>query len=148
MKLRPRDWLLIFLGLPEGPFRTDQLRITKGMFLFSKKRKAGSVGSYKFEPYDYGPFSRDLYRDLDALESEGAVRHVEQSGTNRKIFELTAKGRRQFELVVQSLPEGDSQLLTEIKERVTSLNFADLLSSVYQEYPQYAARSKARTTLR
>ena len=142
MPLSRKDWLLLFLYLPEERFRTDQLRTTKGMFLFS--RQCPGVNNYDFEPYDYGPFSRDLYRDLDRLDAEGQIRRFNISASNRQIFETTSKGSVLARQLLQDAPSPEAELLTSIKRKVTALNFTDLLSAIYSQYPEYATRSKAR----
>ena len=93
MTLHRSDWLLLFIGLPEGKFKTDQLRITKGMFLFVQECKALDPSLYDFKPYDYGPFAPDIYADLDLLEAQGFIRHIEQPGGVTPV-EWTAEGLR------------------------------------------------------
>jgi hypothetical protein len=70
-----RDWLLLFIGAPGGPYSTDQIRVMKGMFLVSKEGPDDLRDLYNFEPYDYGPFDTTIYHDLDTLELEGLI-HV------------------------------------------------------------------------
>ncbi len=141
MALSRTDWLLVFIDLPQGSFGTDQLRTTKGMFLFAQQ--CGGIDAYVFEPYDYGPFSRGLYRDLDFLDGDGLIRRIDIVGTNRQIFETTTKGTERVKALLQDAPPPQIECLAEIKKRVTSLNFTDLLTSIYSEYPAYATRSKA-----
>jgi len=141
MPLTREDWLLSFLALPEGHYRADQLRTTKGMFLFSQK--CPNAKSYEFEPYDYGPFSRGLYSDLDRFVYEGVIRKIPMSGS-RNVFELTSRGAEIAKLLLRDAPDDELTCLREIKKQVTSLNFSELLSWIYGEYPQYAVNSKAR----
>jgi uncharacterized protein YwgA len=144
MPLTRRNWLLVFIGLPEGSFRADQLRITKGMFVFAKSCGDSSLEMYTFEPYDYGPFSRELYRDLDVLDREGFIRRNEVAGSNRQIFELTSKGEQAVRHLIAEAPAKEKDALAAIKKRVTSLNFTQLLTWIYGEYPESAVYSKAR----
>jgi uncharacterized protein len=141
MLLTRQQWLLIFLALPEGPYRTDQLRTTKGMFLFAQECPEAAV--YDFEPYDYGPFSRQLYSDLDSLVYEGLIRRIE-TGRTRNVFEVASRGSEFVKSILKEAPDKHLDCLKQIKRRVTSLNFTDLLSWIYGEYPEYAVNSKAR----
>jgi len=49
-----------------GPI--NRLRFVKLMFLLSRSKP-----SYDFVPYKYGPFSFELYHDLDGLSKEGLI---------------------------------------------------------------------------
>ena len=113
------------------------------MFLFARKCGNSPIHTYDFEPYDYGPFSRELYRDLDSLDRDGFIRRNEIPGSNRQVFELTNKGSETVARLFETAPVSEREHLATIKTRVTSLNFTDLLTAVYGEYPEYAGRSKA-----
>ena len=61
--LHPRDWLLLLFDGAGEPL--DRVRIQKSMFLFAERSKAPGGEKYRFTPYHYGPFSFDIYPDLD-----------------------------------------------------------------------------------
>ena len=138
---QPREWLLLFIGLPGGKFPTDQLRVMKGMFLFSREGPASVRDLYHFEPYDYGPFATPVYGDLDGLEAQGLIRTLYVMGTNQRVFELTSTGDQHFRDLIGKASKDALDILGPIKELVTSLGFADLLRYVYDKYPHYASRS-------
>ncbi len=136
------DWLLLFIGLPGGQYPTDQIRIMKGMFLFTQEGPPEVRRVYRFVPYDYGPFAPQIYHDLDWLEATGLLRVEVLPSTNRRIYRLTKKGEdRVAELRTQVSAPGLREL-ERIKQKVTSLSFLDLLGEVYNRYPRYAAKSK------
>ena len=139
--LRRRDWLLLFIADPEGPFSTDQIRVMKGMFLLSKQRCDALQSLYTFEPYDYGPFDKHVYYDLDRLETEGLIVSEPVPHTNRRTFRLTRRGRERVEDLETVVPRAARVAVTEVKELVTSMGFMPLLRYVYEKYPEYAARS-------
>jgi len=142
--IQPKEWLLLFIGLPSDKFETDQLRVMKGIFLFTKEGPTTVRHIYKFTPYDYGPFAMPVYGDLDALEGEGFIRKSYVIGANQRVFSLTTRGEQWFRKLIAKAPKDALQSLREVKARVTSLNFADLLAYVYGKYPHYASRSLFR----
>ena len=95
-----KDWLIV--ALSESP--TGQLspvQIQKAMFLF--KEGAGSHFDqeqfYNFSAYHFGPFSPDIYYDLEALERRGLVQ-IERSDTGkRQAYTITAQGKAAAEQI-------------------------------------------------
>jgi DNA-binding PadR family transcriptional regulator len=142
--LEREDWVLLFIGLPGGKFYTDQVRVMKAMFLFSKEGPASVRNLYDFSPYDYGPFDAMVYRDLDTLEARGLVRASLILGTNRRVFELSTQGQQRVEQLLKGAPKDAVEALRQIKALVTSLGFIQLLKHVYDKYPDYASRSRVR----
>lgn len=138
-----RDWLLLFLDLPGGPYEMDQLRAMKGMFLFNQEAQIAKSETYDFSAYSYGPFDSAVYRDLDGLEADGLLTKRPASG-NRRIFALTQAGSDHAQQLSVGVAAGVLEQLTEIKRLVTSLSFTDLLRNVYSRYPDYAVRTVAR----
>ena len=139
-----KDWLVLFLGLPGGSYPADQIRVMKGMFLWSKEGPREARQLYHFEPYNYGPFDTAVYRDLDALESEGLLRVESSFGDRQRRYSLTLAGdRRAAELTAKARPDSLAKLRG-IKKEVTAAPFAELLRSIYDRYPDYAVKSVAR----
>lgn len=136
-----RDWLLLFLSLPGGPFETDQIRVMKGMFLYSQEGPKDVRRLYDFQPYDYGPFDAQIYHDLEWLEFQGLIRTVSAEDTNRRLYRLTEKGEIRVAELIASAAAPAVSTLRQIKQKVTSLGFVDLLKDVYGRYPKYAAKS-------
>lgn len=138
------DCLLLFIGLPGGKFYTDQIRVMKGMFLLDKEGPQELQNLYEFEPYDYGPFDTQIYRDLDSLEAQGLIeiRHI--AGTNRQVYGLTARGQERADKLMTDAPQSITAAIRAAKELVTSRSFTSLLQYVYSKYPAYAARTVMR----
>jgi uncharacterized protein len=141
--LNRRDWLLLYLDLPEGRFSSDQIRVMKAMFLWSQEGPEPARDIYDFKPYDYGPFDTSIYHDIDALEAEGLLRVEEVPGTRRRIYRLTSEGENQAAGLRRQVRSDEIQQLREVKDLVTSLGFAALLKHVYTKYPDFAVRSVA-----
>jgi DNA-binding PadR family transcriptional regulator len=141
MTMDRTDWLLLFLGLPGGPYETDQIRVMKGMFIFSQEGPKDVRRLYDFQPYDYGPFDVQIYHDLEWLEFRGLIRIVSVEDTNRRLYRLTEKGQGRVAELITRAAAPAVLTLRQIKQKVTSLSFIDLLKDVYRRYPKYAAKS-------
>ena len=140
-----RDWLLLFIAFEGAPRGLDPVRLQKGMFLF--REEAGSVPTgetYEFRPYNYGPMSRDIYADLDALVDAGLVESEPAEGQSWSRFRPTNRGIERAHRLAQEAGEehpGDARHLYDIKQSVASMSFESLLEDVYDRYPRYAANS-------
>lgn len=137
------SWVVLFLGLPGGRYESDQIRIMKGLFLWSQEGPESSRHLFAFRPYDFGPFDTSIYQDLDSLVATGIVSIEEIAGSSRRLFRLTPSGVRQFDLLKTEALTGEIEQLQDIKLRVTSMGFADLLKHVYAKYPEFAVNSVA-----
>lgn len=138
------DWLVLFMGLPGGPYPNDQIRIMKGMFLVAKEGPPPARDLYSFTPYDYGPFDTQVYHDLDALRAEGVIDFETGIGTSQRLYRLTLQGEKKFVSLQALLPDALAEDLRRIKLRVTSKSFLELLRDIYGQYPSFASRSVAR----
>lgn len=144
MPMQRMDWLLLYIGLPAGPYPVDQLRAMKGLFLFSKEGPKEAADLYHFEAYDYGPFDVQIYHDVSSLTDNGLVYVEREVGTSQRIYRLTAKGEKRLASLVAQANTGGLDVLAQIKKLTTSLSFLELLRHVYGKYPEYAVRSVAR----
>jgi uncharacterized protein len=119
------------------------------MFLFAQEAGAPPDESYEFVPYNYGPMSREVYRDLDELVDDGLLEATPVSGHTWQRYRVTSAGRDHAQ---QLLDEGDAAALDAarrlhaIKQSIVDMSFARLLNDVYDRYPEYAARSVFRRT--
>lgn len=126
-------------------------RLQKMVFLLQKelenRGKTGVVGEqYDFVPYDYGPFSKDLYADLDEMLDDHFVNDEEkllQSGNVKYIYEIQDQGEDLVESQSEQWDEVEKiiQVASEIKEEYNDLLLSDLIEYVYSEYPDYAEKS-------
>jgi hypothetical protein len=145
--MRPIDWLLLLIASDGAPRGLDPVRIQKGMFLLAREGAAPAAQSYEFEPYNYGPMSRGVYRDVARLLAAGLVERRPVPGYGWAIYVPTdAGGERASGLAARAGAEAPATLsaLAEIKRTITGVSFAALLESIYARYPEYAARSVFR----
>lgn len=126
-------------------------RLQKMVFLLQKEleksdRKGVMGERYEFIPYDYGPFSKELYDDLDELIDDQFVDDEEeelQSGKVKYIYEIEEEGQ---ELVNSQSVEWEEvravlEFAREIKEEYNEMLLSELIELVYSDYPDYAEKS-------
>jgi uncharacterized protein len=141
-----RDWLLVLLGQPmTAPL--DPVRLQKCLFLLSQEADLPLDERYAFEPYDYGPFSPQIYADLDGLLQQGLVEQLDTPGYTWKRYQASSQGLARVAELQQQANEGDRRglaRLQELKRQVLGLSFNQLLRYVYGRYPDYARNSVFR----
>lgn len=102
-------------------------------------------GSFNFEPYDYGPFSKELYDVLEDMDRQGLIEEDEQEyreGKTRYEYELTEKGKDFVE--DQLSTDAAVEILrkaSKYKSEYNKVPLPDLIKYVYSEYPEYASES-------
>jgi hypothetical protein len=137
--LHPRDWLLLLFDGAQRPL--DRVRIQKSLFLFAERSKAPGAEKYGFVPYHYGPFSFDVYPDLDRLVQQGLLRvELEPAATSPR-YTLTGAGSRAVEDLRRAAPPERLDLLRSLRDWVNERSFRALLSDVYRLYPEFAVNS-------
>jgi hypothetical protein len=141
-----RDWLLLFLSPgvlgSGGADAVDPIRIQKGMFLLSQRGPARDL--YGFEPYNWGPFSPEIYRDLEQLRREHLVERQPVPGGTWSRWRATPEGENEARRVAERLAPDDVTWLASARSFVTSRSFKRLLRDIYAEYPEYATQSRLR----
>jgi len=109
------------------------------MFLFAQRSKASEQEKYQFEPYDYGPFCSAIYSDLARFEASGLIR--KEDGARSPAYSLTTLGRAAAGRLAESVPAERLSYLQQVRSWVLVRSFNQLLTDVYEMYPDYAVRS-------
>jgi uncharacterized protein len=136
MQMKQRDWLLLLL---DGGM--DPIRIQKGMFLFAMESGAPDSEVYQFEPYNWGPFSRTIYADLETLEAQGFIERVPVIGATYARYRRTADGEAAAARLSSKANPEHLDYLMDLRGKITKASFDRLLRAVYRQYPHYATRS-------
>ncbi|CAA9535588.1 MAG: hypothetical protein AVDCRST_MAG85-4082 [uncultured Solirubrobacteraceae bacterium] len=139
-----RDWLLLLLGLDPPPAGLEPVRVQKALFLLAREGGIPTRERYWFVPYNYGPMSPRVYRDVDALTRAGLVERVPVPGYAWGLVRATERGRERATELAAGADGRAVRRLSEIRREVAALSFADLLESVYERYPEFAVRSVFR----
>ena len=137
--MKKRGWLLLAIGLSDGPVSPVQLQ--KTLFLFKKRLPQQFIPKdfYKFLPYNYGPFCLDIYSDATQLELNGLIEIIE--GGNIRQYVITPTGRAKVKEVSGTLPALVRSRAKNIVRWVRAQSFRGLISAIYQQYPSYMANS-------
>jgi uncharacterized protein YwgA len=140
--LKGKDLLLTLLFFAE---RVDgRTQIQKLAFLTQKETKLGE--SYHFVPWKFGPFSKDVWKDLDRLVSEGTVIEIPQGGKDKTVgymYALTKDGARLVsDSILSRLDEGMLEQIKTIIENYSQKSLSELLTYVYERYPEYTEKSE------
>jgi hypothetical protein len=135
---------LMMLALAEGAIYSP-VQIQKAMFLADDKvRDAFEEDSrYNFQPFDYGPFDRDVYLDVQFLQNHGLAR----IGTSRdgwNTYAVTEEGIERSRVLRRQLSTEQLRMLRRISIFVRSLSFSELVSAIYRGYPHMRERSVFR----
>jgi uncharacterized protein len=114
------------------------------MFLLAQERELPVGEQYVFRPYDYGPFSSEIYSDLDELRARGLVEEHDAPGYTWSRYAATGHGIAVAQELLDALPRervGDVVWLAALKRDVLSMSFPELLRYVYSRFPDYAQNS-------
>ena len=97
---------------------------------------------YSFRPYNWGPYSGGLARDLDSLvrENKLTIKPAAESAHGR--YETTVFGEEAASAVWQGLVPEEQKFIRAVRTYVTHKSFNHLLREVYAEYPAYATKSR------
>jgi uncharacterized protein len=145
--MRRQDWLLLLLALRDASEPLDPVRLQKGMFLFAREAHPPPAETYEFVAYDYGPFSVQIYWDLEEMADSGLILAAPMPGYSWSRHLTTASGlARAQDALDEMAPEarGRAAQLQQLKQGVLSLGFRDLLSHVYSRYPDFSDKSVFR----
>lgn len=139
---------LVLLGVEDEEPVEGRTRLQKLMFLIQKRlEEQGEQLSwgYQFRPYDYGPFAKELYDDLDRLRRRDFVAEREQRLDDDVIqydYVLTPKGEKCIrERLGEPHLEGLAETAEAVKDDFNDIPLQQLIDYVYSEYPEYAENS-------
>jgi len=140
---------LVLLEAEDGDPIEGRTRLQKLMFLIQKRLEEHGEPikwGYLFQPYDYGPFAKELYDDLDQLRRRGLVEERERHLDDDVIqynYILTSKGENYVEEQFDGQEEIKkmSKAASCIKNSFNHIPLQQLIDHVYTEYPEYAENS-------
>jgi DNA polymerase len=119
----------------------DKTRLQKLLFLVQKElMNRGYKARYAFRPYKYGPFSQELYTDLEWLRMNNLVEvrtdFDQKTGVTTE-FVITNEGRNRLcNLNSASLQIIDETVKT-VVEKYNHLSTARLVDLVHEKYKEY-----------
>ena len=122
-------------------------RLEKLLFLIKEevlKKQTLPFGEdyYVFRPYTYGPFTEELFDDLELLEDLRLLIKTDK-GENDE-FGLTSMGVQKSSEIQELIPTEILNGIEKIKKDYGNLQLDILLEHVYHKYPDYAMKSKIK----
>lgn len=135
--------VLAALAADQGKVYTP-VQIQKILFLIDRNISEMVHGPhFDFQPYDYGPFDKDVYNVLDELSQKGLVEVVE-SGQIWKKYRLSPDGQEFGHKALESINKAGAIYIHNISNFVLSLSFTQLISAIYKAYPEMKKNSVFR----
>ena len=139
-----RDLVLAALASSPGATYTP-VQVQKLLFLLDKNISAFTDGPvFNFTPYDYGPFDSSVYSCLESHQTNGLAEVEISHGTRGRRYRLTADGQKAWEEILGRFSQDIAKYIGQLSAYVRSLSFAELVSAIYQAYPEMRARSVFR----
>ena len=136
-----RDFVLAAMS-PAGSDPFSPVHVQKLFFLLDQNIADYTEGPhFAFVPYDYGPFDKDVYLCLATLQTQGDV-HIARPGPySIRTYSLTAKGCSTGRHLLKGLPQNIQHYIRDLVAAVRSLSFAELVSTIYRQYPEMRVNS-------
>lgn len=125
----------------DGPHDLDRIRMQKAVFLLTQRGPKPWRQSYEFEPYNWGPYCRELNEDLRHLQHQNLIFLSHASGAYGRYI-LTPEGQRFTNEYWRLCSEQEQHFFEDLREYVTCRDFNGLLRDVYEAYPTYAENSR------
>jgi uncharacterized protein YwgA len=122
-------------------------RLQKMVFLIQKEfeESGDSIpGKYQYIPYDYGPFAKKLYDDIDELVEKQVIEEDPETIEDGKVKYFYALGPRGEEFL-DNWSESERDEVQEVAERIkkeyNQMSLPTLIEKVYSNYPDFAENS-------
>lgn len=139
---RQKILLLVFQNLKNNK-KLDPIQIQKAIFLIEKEciENKNFAKTFNFVPYNYGPFDKDIYNDLQTLIQKNFVASEWNGNIKQyKTTEDTALFDYSNELVTH-YGETFIDNVKNITDFVSNLSFDELLNWLYNKYPEMAEKT-------
>jgi uncharacterized protein len=178
-----KDILLLLLYSPGKTEKANEpiagkTRLMKMLFLFMKEAlphfakdtEISEENFYQFFPWNFGPFSSQVYDDLVFFKLTGFIKSsaaaqeslpesekewtkwLDESGMTdsldffdpyeEEVFALTNKGIEFTKKIYESLSQSQQTLLKGFKSRLSDVPLRAVLRYVYKRYPEQITNSK------
>jgi hypothetical protein len=118
------------------------VQLQKLLFLLDMRAANELSGPhFNFRPYHYGPFDKAVYDELDALEQEGLVEVIREPHLKLRKYRLRPEGQRVGSESLARLEGKTKDFVQKLSDFVRAASFPQLVSAVYQAYPDMRINS-------
>jgi len=150
-KVLPKNrqkWLVQILSvLGEVRGRT---RLMKLLFLLREMLGPRRGNFYRFTPWYYGPFSKEILQDIEELRQCGLLNIDEAPNDDfmevdraPQVYRLTPRGNEIAERHLKELSGKAAACLTALRQ-FNEMPLTELMNHIYAKYPEFTARSRLR----
>ena len=132
---------IVLAGLaPANGASHSPVQVQKLFFLIDRNIPEAIDGPlFDFEPYNYGPFDKNVYDVLERLWMEDLVDINTEYSIRR--YKLTVQGQEEGERILATLPKYAQEYINAVSNFVRSLSFTKLVTAIYKEYPKMRENS-------
>lgn len=117
--------------------------VQKMFFLLDREASAFHGGpKFNFDPYDFGPFDKQVYEELEALKASDLI-EITSNGRHKE-FALTPTGKREAEGILQRFDAKLTDYMARLGHWVLDNDFSTIVSEIYKKYPEMKAKSVFR----
>ena len=128
-----------------GQSQFSPVQVQKLFFLLDQNVSSNIGGPFfKFEAYDYGPFDKEVYHEIELLQCEGMIEIVGMSWNRGRAYKITDSGLRQGNDYLGVLPARVKSYIEDLVQWVLRQSFSQLVSFIYREYPDMKVNSVFR----
>jgi len=173
---------LLFAGDQEFPTSIEGItRLEKLIFLLKEEKgflkEKTDEDNFNFIPFKMGPWSSEVYDEVDFLESLGLINkdsnekqspadeaHNDElfdsmildkyqkeslvfSDERTEIFKLTEKGKKKAKQIWDRLPKEEQEKIISVKKKFNTMNLKQFLRYVYKKHPEYTTASEIKEYL-
>lgn len=136
-----RELVLAALAANGGPQFTP-VQVQKLFFLVDEDVSDLVNGPhFSFKPNDYGPYDKNVYRQIELLALEGLVQISVNPTTRFKTFKLTHDGRVEGQAILEKMDSKVADYLNRLSKWVRSMSFKELVLAIYAKHPKMKDRS-------
>ncbi|MBY0360162.1 MAG: hypothetical protein K2W82_19320 [Candidatus Obscuribacterales bacterium] len=142
-----KEQLALWIVSMAYPSQLSPVQLQKAVFLAQKALEEGGwehllTSKYEFEPYDYGPFCKEIYSDLTGFEAQGLVQVGVRFGRSAyNTYATTDEGKHQIDEQTASIPSAVKDHFSDLVKWVKQQSFASLVGAIYRKYPDMKVNS-------
>jgi len=140
---KQRELLLELLQADENSSVRGSLRVMKSLFLTQQEL---GLETYDFVPWRLGPAAFEVHDRLDEFEEREIidVEEAKEDEEDIEVFSLTEKGKDVAREQTKDLNEEVEDKIAEKKKQMKGMDFDEIITTVYEEYPSYTEESEVK----
>lgn len=136
------DLVLAILAVAAGrPYSPAQLQKTAFLITTNLGGLVTDGPSFNFQPYDYGPFDKDVYVEAQRLRDMGSVEITPSPWGRWVTYAATQNGIERGLAILSRMPESAQKYVRDVSAWALAQSFNSLVKSIYDAYPAMRANS-------